>query len=217
MNITQMLIFSNNMEYDDIGQNQLQGAFYSTTARKSGVKFNNFREAIDVEYPRSPKSLEQIQDPEERQRLSPLPVVPFQELVETALGKKIEQIDRETIEELKNYYLSIFNTPESIGPAFESVKSLSVDIDPTKKIEQLRAALKNLMGDKSSADVIQMVKEAFGDKPADLQRFKEAVFSKFNLQYDENLIAIFKQRVNAKTIPNIANSYKSNLEQGKAT
>jgi hypothetical protein len=60
-----------------------------------------------------------------------------------------------------------------------------------------------------------MVKEAFGDKPADLQRFKEAVFSKFNLQYDENLIAIFKQRVNAKTIPNIANSYKSNLEQGK--
>jgi len=178
-------------------------------------KYNNFREAIDVEYPRSPKSLEQIEDPEERQRLSPLPVVPFQELVETTLGRKIEQIDRETIEELKNYYLSIFNTPESIGPAFESVKSLSVDIDPTKKIEQLRAALKNLMGDKSSADVIQLVKEAFGDKPADLQRFKEAVFSKFNLQYDENLIAIFKQRVNAKTIPNIANSYKSNLEQGK--
>ena len=64
-----------------------------------------------------------------------MPVVPFQELVETALGKKIEQIDRETIEELKNYYLSIFNTPESIGPAFESVKSLSVDIDPTKKID----------------------------------------------------------------------------------
>jgi hypothetical protein len=155
-------------------------------------KFNNFREAIDVEYPRSPKSLEQIQDPEERQRLSPLPVVPFQELVETALGKKIEQIDRETIEELKNYYLSIFNTPESIGPAFESVKSLSVDIDPTKKIEQLRAALKNLMGDKSSADVIQMVKEAFGDKPADLQRFKEAVFSKFNFAYFKLKFVDFK-------------------------
>jgi len=178
-------------------------------------KFNNFREAKDVEYPRSQKSLEQIEDPEERRRLSPLPVVPFKELVETALGRKIEKIDRDTIEELKNYYLSIFNTPESIGPAFESVQSLSVDIEPTKKIEQLRAALKNLMSDKSSADIIQMVKEAFGDKPADLQRFKEDVFSKFNLQYDENLLALFKQRVNAKTIPNIANLYKSNLEKGQ--
>lgn len=176
-------------------------------------KFNNLREAINIEYPRSKKNLEQIEDPGERQRLSPLPVIPFQQLVETTLGRKIEQIDRDTVEELKNYYLSIFDNPESIGPAFESVRSLSVDIEPTKKIEQLKAALENLKKDGTSVDVIQMVKDAFGDKPAELQRFKEAVFSKFNLQYDENLIAIFKQRVNANTIPNIAKLFKQNQEQ----
>ncbi len=57
-NITQLLIFSNNMEYDDVGQNQLQGAFYSTTARKSDVKFNNFREELKNELP----ELKQISD-----------------------------------------------------------------------------------------------------------------------------------------------------------
>lgn len=44
INITQLLVFSNNMEYDDANADQLQGAFYATTAKKSRTKFNNFRE-----------------------------------------------------------------------------------------------------------------------------------------------------------------------------
>lgn len=44
MNITQLMIFSNNMEYDDSdGLNPVQGAFYCTGARDT-VKFNRFRE-----------------------------------------------------------------------------------------------------------------------------------------------------------------------------
>lgn len=49
MNITQLLVFSNNMEYDDIGIDQLQWAFYATTARNKKVKFNNFREELRSE------------------------------------------------------------------------------------------------------------------------------------------------------------------------
>lgn len=44
INITQLLVFSNNMEYDDVTADQLQGAFYATTAKNSRAKFNNFRE-----------------------------------------------------------------------------------------------------------------------------------------------------------------------------
>lgn len=44
INITQLLVFSNNMEYDDANADQLQGAFYATTAKNSRAKFNNFRE-----------------------------------------------------------------------------------------------------------------------------------------------------------------------------
>jgi type I restriction enzyme, R subunit len=44
INITQLLVFSNNMEYDDVTADQLQGAFYATTAKNSRVRFNNFRE-----------------------------------------------------------------------------------------------------------------------------------------------------------------------------
>lgn len=44
INITQLLVFSNNMEYDDSTADQLQGAFYATTAKNSRVRFNNFRE-----------------------------------------------------------------------------------------------------------------------------------------------------------------------------
>jgi type I restriction enzyme R subunit len=44
INITQMLIFSNNMEYDNTTADQLQGAFYATTAKASRARFNNFRE-----------------------------------------------------------------------------------------------------------------------------------------------------------------------------
>lgn len=49
INITQLLIFSNNMEYDDTGIDQLQWAFYATTASNSSVKFNNFREELRSE------------------------------------------------------------------------------------------------------------------------------------------------------------------------
>ncbi|MDR0607051.1 MAG: DEAD/DEAH box helicase family protein [Candidatus Peribacteria bacterium] len=51
INITQLLVFSNNMSYDDIGQDQLQGAFYATTTRNPNVKFNNFREEVRNELP----------------------------------------------------------------------------------------------------------------------------------------------------------------------
>ena len=49
VNITQLLVFSNNMEYDDSNADQLQGAFYATTARKNDVRFNNFREELKSE------------------------------------------------------------------------------------------------------------------------------------------------------------------------
>src|SRR3989339_314708 len=62
INITQLLIFSNNMEYDDVGQNQLQGAFYSTTVRKSAVKFNNFREELKNELPELKQISEQLEN-----------------------------------------------------------------------------------------------------------------------------------------------------------
>jgi type I restriction enzyme R subunit len=51
INITQLLVFSNNMEYDDTGVDQLQGAFYATTAKGAQVKFNNFREELKNELP----------------------------------------------------------------------------------------------------------------------------------------------------------------------
>ena len=43
INITQFMIFSNNMEYDEGDSNTLQGAFYSTTS-STKAKFNFFRE-----------------------------------------------------------------------------------------------------------------------------------------------------------------------------
>ena len=43
INITQLMVFSNNMEYDDSSNIQLQGAFYCTTSY-SKVVFNYFRE-----------------------------------------------------------------------------------------------------------------------------------------------------------------------------
>ena len=51
INITQLLVFSNNMQYDDVGQDQLQGAFYATTAKHGKIKFNNFREELKHELP----------------------------------------------------------------------------------------------------------------------------------------------------------------------
>lgn len=45
-NITQFMIFSNNMEYDDIAPSSLQGAFYATPAigKDPRLSFNHFRE-----------------------------------------------------------------------------------------------------------------------------------------------------------------------------
>lgn len=50
INITQLLVFSNNMEYDDTDTNKLQGAFYATTSKGSDTQFNNFREQKRSEY-----------------------------------------------------------------------------------------------------------------------------------------------------------------------
>lgn len=50
INITQLVVFSNNMEYDDTDTNKLQGAFYATTAKNSDTMFNNFREQKKSEY-----------------------------------------------------------------------------------------------------------------------------------------------------------------------
>jgi len=44
INITQLLIFSNNMEYDNSGLNSLAGAFYATPSLDGDVNFNYFRE-----------------------------------------------------------------------------------------------------------------------------------------------------------------------------
>lgn len=43
INITQLMVFSNNMNYEDDGTQPLQGAFYATTSY-SNTKFNYFRE-----------------------------------------------------------------------------------------------------------------------------------------------------------------------------
>lgn len=43
INSTQLMVFSNNMEYDDSGLQPLQGAFYASTSY-ADVKFNYFRE-----------------------------------------------------------------------------------------------------------------------------------------------------------------------------
>lgn len=50
INITQLIVFSNNMEYDDTDTNKLQGAFYATTAKNVDTHFNNFREQKRSEY-----------------------------------------------------------------------------------------------------------------------------------------------------------------------
>jgi type I restriction enzyme R subunit len=55
INITQLMVFSNNMEYDDDGSQPLQGAFYATTAY-GDVKFNYFRE-------QDPLNLEHVLNP----------------------------------------------------------------------------------------------------------------------------------------------------------
>lgn len=60
INITQLIIFSNNMEYDDTDANKLIGAFYATTAKNTDTQFNNFREQRRSEY------IDQIQEIDEQ-------------------------------------------------------------------------------------------------------------------------------------------------------
>lgn len=48
VNITQLLIFSNNMEYDNSGLNSLAGAFYATPSIDGDVNFNYFREEEEL-------------------------------------------------------------------------------------------------------------------------------------------------------------------------
>jgi type I restriction enzyme, R subunit len=55
INITQLMVFSNNMEYSDDGSQPLQGAFYATPAY-GDVKFNYFREE-------DPLNLEHVLNP----------------------------------------------------------------------------------------------------------------------------------------------------------
>ena len=50
INEFQLLIFSNNMEYEDGDREKLMGAFYATTSLGSTAKFNNFREQKKSEY-----------------------------------------------------------------------------------------------------------------------------------------------------------------------
>lgn len=50
INEFQMLIFSNNMEYNDADRNKLEGAFYATTSKNTSAKFNHFREQRKSEF-----------------------------------------------------------------------------------------------------------------------------------------------------------------------
>lgn len=48
INITQLLVFSNNMEYDDESIDQIEGAYYASTSHGT-ANFNAFKEDINVE------------------------------------------------------------------------------------------------------------------------------------------------------------------------
>lgn len=50
INEFQLLIFSNNMEYEDGDREKLMGAFYATTSLGGSAKFNNFREQRKSEF-----------------------------------------------------------------------------------------------------------------------------------------------------------------------
>ena len=48
VNITQLLVFSNNMEYDNESIDQIEGAYYASTSYKNAI-FNAFKEDLNVE------------------------------------------------------------------------------------------------------------------------------------------------------------------------
>lgn len=60
INITQLIVFSNNMEYDDSDNSKLQGAFYATTAKNTETTFNNLREQKRSEF------IDEIKDIDEK-------------------------------------------------------------------------------------------------------------------------------------------------------
>lgn len=59
INITQLIVFSNNMEYDDTDTSKLQGAFYATAAKDNDTHFNNFREQKRSEFIDDIKEIDQ--------------------------------------------------------------------------------------------------------------------------------------------------------------
>lgn len=61
INITQLIIFSNNMDYDDSSHLPIEGAFYTTTSYKNS-KFNYFREEYDFDLS---KILKDVSDDDE--------------------------------------------------------------------------------------------------------------------------------------------------------
>src|SRR5690606_7895027 len=50
INITQLMVFSNNMEYDDSSPEPIEGAFYATPSDREPT-FNYFREELTGELP----------------------------------------------------------------------------------------------------------------------------------------------------------------------
>lgn len=69
INITQLLVFSNNMDYDDDSIDQIQGAYYSSTSTKNAI-FNAFKEDKSVENLDLDKILQDLDDNVENYVLS---------------------------------------------------------------------------------------------------------------------------------------------------
>jgi len=61
INITQLLVFSNNMNYDEESIDQVEGAYYSSTSTKKAI-FNAFREDKSVEILDTDKILEELNE-----------------------------------------------------------------------------------------------------------------------------------------------------------
>lgn len=76
-NVTQLMIFSNNQEYDHEGLVPIQGAFYATTSEK-GAFFNVFREA-DKDILAKSGYKQQLEDGVEKQVLTHRNCIPIKE------------------------------------------------------------------------------------------------------------------------------------------
>lgn len=60
INEFQLLIFSNNMKYNDADRNKLEGAFYATTSKNTSAKFNHFREQRKSEFVDKIKDVDEL-------------------------------------------------------------------------------------------------------------------------------------------------------------